>query len=73
MNASGLKFDIAEKQVPSPKVNSLFVLEKIFKGFLPYMGVVAVLLMRPKQFVQILANYSKVSSYKIEFNWPSGF
>ena len=31
--------------IPSLKVISLLVLEKIFKGFLPYMGVVAILVM----------------------------
>ena len=31
--------------IPSPKVISLLVLEKIFKGFLPYMGVAAILVM----------------------------
>ena len=32
--------------------------KKIFKGFLPYMGVVAILVMWPVQLVLILANLS---------------
>ena len=42
-------------------VITLPVLEKkIFKGFLPYMGMSAILVMRPKQFVSVLANSSQV-------------
>ena len=38
--------------MPSPKATGLLVLEKeIFKGFLPYMGMVAILVMWPLLFV----------------------
>ena len=37
--------------IPSPKVIGLLVLEKNFKGFLKYMGIVAILAMWPEQFV----------------------
>ena len=38
--------------IPSSKVTGLLVLEKkIFKGFLPYMGMAAILVMWPKYFV----------------------
>ena len=48
---------IPNTTIPSPKVISLLVLEKkISKGFSPYMGKVAILVMWPKYFVQILAN-----------------
>ena len=40
------------QNVPSLKVISLLVLEKkIFKGVLPYMGMLVILVMCPKQFV----------------------
>ena len=45
--------------IPSPKAIGLLNPEKmIFKEFLPYMGMVAILVMWPVQLVQILANLS---------------
>ena len=53
--------------------------EEVFKGFLPYMGMAAILVMRlaschqifislyPKAFIKILVQISKVLSEKIRF------
>ena len=43
--------------------------KKIFEGFLPYMGMVAILVMWPELFIYTLVN----PSHKIGFDWPSGF
>ena len=60
---------------------SLLVPEKIFKGFLPYMGIVAIMVMGPalsyqifislypKAFIQNLVQISRVVSEKIQFEF----
>ena len=43
--------------ITSRKVTGFLVLEKkIFKGFLSYIGVAVILVIKPKYFVNILAN-----------------
>ena len=44
--------------IPSPKVIDLLVPEKIFKGFLPYMDMVAILVMCPRLIEQIFVSPS---------------
>ena len=57
--------------IPSPKVNRLLVVEKIFKGFLPYMGVAAILVMWPGPFVQTFVSASKgVSIWNLSLIGP---
>ena len=46
--------------------------EDFFKGFLPYMGVVAILVMWPGPFQQTFVPHPKESGYEL-FNWPSSF
>ena len=68
--------------IPSFLEISLPVLEKkIFKGFLPYMGMAAILIMKPaschhifismylKAFIEILVQIGKVVSEKIRFEF----
>ena len=47
--------------------------EEDFKGVLPYMGMSAILVIEPKQFLKFWLTYQKESSYEIEFNWPHSF
>ena len=42
------------------------VLEKIFEGFLPYIGVAAILVMRPGPFIQAVVPHSKKARHKIK-------
>ena len=62
--------------IPSFVKISLPVLEKIFKGFLPYMGVVAILViwsdfhfLVPESFIQSLVQIGTVVSVKIQFEF----
>ena len=43
--------------------------EKIFEGFLPYIGMVAILVMLPGLFIYTLVTLH----IKFGFDWPSGF
>ena len=43
------------------------------KRLLPYMCMTAILVIRPGLFMYILAPFPIDDSYKIGFNWPSGF
>ena len=47
--------------------------EEDFKGFLPYKGVVAILVMWPGPFEQTFAPILRSLHMKYEFNWPSNF
>ena len=52
--------------IPSFKAIGLVVLQKkIFEGFLPYMGMAAILAMRPKPFEQILIYFCQDAVYEI--------
>ena len=64
-----------QRYIPSPKVICLLVLEKkIFKLFLPYMGVAAILVMWPGPFwTNFCSAILRSLHMKFEFNWPSGF
>ena len=60
--------------IPMPKVIGLLVLEKTFEGFLPYMGVAAILghvTQTPR------TNFRSPDPWRLHmkfgFNWPSGF
>ena len=47
--------------------------EEYFEGVLPYMGVAAILVMRPKCRKQTFVPLTHRGSSKNGFDWPSGF
>ena len=50
------------------------VLEKIFEGFLPYMGMAAILVMLPGFFyIHVCYPFLLMLHIKFGFDWPSGF
>ena len=58
----------------SPKVIGPLVLEKkIFEGFLPYMGMVAILVMWPRPMNKFVFPHPTDPPYEIAFDRPSGF
>ena len=49
------------------------VLEKILEGFLPYMGVAAILVMYPDAANKLSFPYPRRLHIKLAFDWPKGF
>ena len=57
------------------EIGPLVEKKKNFKGFLPYMGMAAILIMLPGLFINTLVppSHRMMLPIKFGFDWPSGF